>query len=122
VDAVRITNLDVGILRSLFRNLADFRALYESSGIDLIRGPGGIEYSLWDLEHLYEHFHLLPPRQAEAIELCFIQQHRERDAAVMMGVSVTNPVCVYAKEGLINLLKLIDAGVVRGFRSLEEVA
>ena len=103
--------ISISILRELFRNLIPFRNLYEDTGQDTILNDG-VEYSLWDLERLYEALPLLPPRQAEAIELVYVRQMKEKAAAVAMGVSPTNPVCVYATDGLKNLVKLIEDGTL----------
>lgn len=104
--------VSVGVLRELMRNLIPFRTLYEDTGQDTIIGPDRVEYSLWDLERLYESLFLLPPRQAEAIELCLVRQYRERDAAVAMGVSETNPVAMYATDGLKNLIRMVESGQI----------
>ncbi len=100
--------LTVAVLRELFRNLQVFRVLYEQNGIDVLTGPEGEGYSLWDIESLYERVSELPPRQREAIELCLIENMRERDAAVKMGVSETNPVASYATVGLEKLVKVYN--------------
>lgn len=102
----------VAVLRELMRNLIPFRNLYEDTGQDILVGPDRVEYSLWDLERLYESLHLLPPRQAEAIELCLVRQYKEREAALAMGVSETNPVAMYATDGLKNLIKMVEAGTI----------
>lgn len=117
IRSTALTTIQVGLLRELFRNLVAFRNLYEDTGQDIITGPEGIEFSLWDLEHLYEHLHLLPTRQAQAIELCLVGQFKEREAAVIMGVSITNPVAMYATDGLKNLVRMIDARELRAFSS-----
>lgn len=100
--------LTVGVLRELFRNLHLFRIIYEQEGIDVLKGPEGEQYSLWDIEALYARASELPPRQREAIELCLIENMRERDAAVKMGVSETNPVASYATVGLQKLVKIYN--------------
>ena len=100
--------LTVAVLRELFRNLQVFRILYEQDGIDVLNGPEGEQYSLWDIEALLARASELPPRQREAIELCLIENMRERDAAVKMGVSETNPVASYATVGLEKLVKVYN--------------
>lgn len=103
----------VAVLRELFRNLQGFRSLYESDGVDAINDPSGQTWSLWDLEYLYnECLPLLPKRQREAIQLCLVENRREIDAAEIMGVSLTNPVSMYASSGLLNLLTMMDDGVL----------
>lgn len=100
--------LTVAILRELFRNLQLFRSLYEHHGVDVVTGSEGEQYSLWDIEALYASASELPPRQREAIELCLIENMRERDAALKMGVSETNPVACYATVGLEKLVKVYN--------------
>lgn len=100
--------MTVAVLRELFRNLQGFRVLYEQDGVDVLVGPEGEEYSLWDIETLYKFAAELPSRQHEAIELCLIHNLRERDAAVTMGVSETNPVSMYATVGLEKLVSIFN--------------
>ena len=57
----------------------------------------------------------LPLRQQQAIELFLVQNMPEDTAAVVMGVSHTNPVGMYATSGLERLLKLIDQGYLDRF-------
>jgi hypothetical protein len=102
--------LDVPTLRALFRHLQALRAAYEDTGVDTWIDPDGVEWVLWDLEYLYEQLPVLPPRQHQAIELCFVQNRKEAEAAVMMGVSSTNPVSIYANNGLTKLIAMVFAG------------
>jgi hypothetical protein len=107
---------DVATLRALFRNLQAFRACYETEGVDTVIDPDGMEWVLWDLEYLYKQLHHLPTRQREAIELCFVQNMKEADAAETMGVSRTNPVSIYANNGLSKLIAMIHSGRFPRFR------
>lgn len=102
--------LTVQILRELFRQLQAWRSIYESDGIDVITGPGGEEYCLWDVDYLYGELYRLPKRQREAIQLYLVENMREADAAVAMGVSATNPIGIYATVGLSKLIDMIDNG------------
>lgn len=77
--------------------------------MDTIQGPDG-DICLWDLEYLYCQLYRLPLRQRQAIELCLVQNIKETDAAVMMGVSPTNPVAMYASSGLEKIVILMDTG------------
>jgi len=105
-------------LRELFRYLQDFRAVYEATGLDEIRTPYGNNWSLWDLEYLYQASQLhLTPRQKQAISLCLVHNMRERDAAEAMGVSPTNPVMMYATLGIRRLLDMISNGDLDFFRA-----
>lgn len=98
-------------LRELFRNLMEFRAVYEATGLEDVETPLGNQWSLWDLEYIYEQSQkLLTLRQRQAISLCLVHNMRERDAAVAMGVSPTNPVMMYATLGIRRLLDMIEAG------------
>jgi hypothetical protein len=112
--------LTVTVLRELFRNLQAFRAVFEADGIDTLIGPDGTEWSLWDLDYLYKQLPILPLRQHQAIELCLVQNVKESDAAVMMGVSRTNPVAMYATVGLTKLIAMIEAGHFPRFRFTDE--
>lgn len=111
-----------GVLRELFRNLQAFQAFYETEGIDTITGPDGIDYCLWDIEHLYEQVRLLSPRQRQAIQLCLVSNVKEKDATRIMGVSPTNPVMMYATNGLKKICDLIEAGEIARYREVPEMA
>jgi hypothetical protein len=103
-------SLSVPVLREVFRHFLAFQALYEAHGVDEIVGPHGISFTLWDVEYLVEQVGLLPPRQAQAIQLCLIANVKEVDAAILMGVSPTNPVCAYASAGLSKMIGWIEEG------------
>lgn len=77
---------------------------------DTLLGADGREYNLHDTEYLYSCRVLLSPRQRQAIELCLFNNCKEKEAARIMGVSETNPVAMYATDGLRKLCDLIDAG------------
>jgi predicted DNA-binding protein (UPF0251 family) len=102
--------ISVSILRELFRNIQAFRSFYETEHQDTIRDAHGREWCLWDIEYLYEQRHLLSTRQCEAIELCLFLNMTEENAAVRMGVSPTNPVAMYATDGLKKLVAMVEAG------------
>jgi hypothetical protein len=109
-------NPRVSELRELLRHLRAFRAVYEETGMDDIPTPDGTVWSLWDLEYLESQLCRLTLRQRQAITLCLVHNMRERDAAVAMGVSATNPVSMYASLGLQRLLDMVDAGELVRFR------
>lgn len=109
-------NPQVNELRELFRHLQEFRAVYESTGLDMITSPSGITWSLWDLEYLFEQCRNLTIRQRQAITLCLVHNMREKEAAVAMGVAESNPVMMYATLGLHRLLDLIERGELERFR------
>lgn len=109
-------NPRVSELRDLFRFLSDFRAAYEATGLDEITTPYGSTWTLWDLEYLLRVAdRRLTQRQRQAITLCLVHGMREKDAAVAMGVSVTNPVMMYATLGLQRLLDMVDSGELERF-------
>ena len=109
---------DLPTLRALFRALQQFRALYESEGIDEVTGPAGESWSWFDVRYLYEvGLPMVPKRQHQAIELCLIQNYTETEAARIMGLSPTNPVSMYANDGLRRLLKLIAEGALPRLRA-----
>jgi hypothetical protein len=109
---------EVNELRQLLRYLQEFRSLYELEGIDEVTTPRGHTWSLWDLEYLYaKAAELLTPSQFTAIQLFLVEDHKEADAAEMMGVSRTNPIGMYAALGLSKLVEFVDAGGLERFRS-----
>lgn len=115
--------MDVGTLRELIRNLQAWEALFDSEGIDVITGPDGTEYHLADVQYLYSCRDLLSPRQRQAIELCLYRDTREKDATLVMGVSPTNPVAMYATNGLRRICDMVDAGQLPRYRrDVAEVA
>jgi hypothetical protein len=109
-------NPRVSELRELFRHLNAFRAVYEDTGLEDITTPQGVRWSLWDLEYLHSQLYRLTLRQRQAIVLCLEHNVLERDAAIAMGVSITNPVAMYATLGLQRLLDMIDGGELARFR------
>lgn len=108
--------MDVATLRELIRNLQGFQALRETTGTTEITGPGGITYSIYDIEYLYRCRTKLSARQQQAIELFLYQNIRERDVAKMMGVAETNPIAIYATQGLTRLCDMIAKGELDGYR------
>jgi hypothetical protein len=117
------------LLRELFRHLQAFKALFENEGVDSITSPTGEEYFLYDIDYLYECTqtrvrltpvsppeYLLSPRQRQAIELFLYCNIREKDVAVLMGVSDTNPIAIYATQGLNKLCALINSGQLSRYR------
>ena len=113
--------LTVSALREIFRNLAQWRALYESEGLDTITDPDGEEISLFDIEYLYDNLDKLPKRQRQSIELYLVQNMTEVDAAVAMNVSRTNPVGIYASVGLSKLVDMIADGSLPRFKQTAKV-
>ena len=88
--------------------MQQFRAMYEDTGRSEIRTEIG-EISLFDLEYLLEEAEKrLSHRQSQAIQLCLVQQMREQDAAVVMGIAPSNPVAMYATDGLRRLVVMIE--------------
>lgn len=108
--------LSVELLRSLFKNLEQFRAYNEDRGLDHITGPDGVVWSIWDIERLYEASQrMLSPRQAQAIRLFLVHGMFEADAAEMMGVSRSNPIGMYATDGLVRLIYLANERMIKGY-------
>lgn len=109
----------VAELRTLFRHLEELRALYEAEGVDEIETPQGNKWSLWDLEYLYEESQKQPnltTRQSQAIMLCLVRGMSEREASRIIGTAPTNPVAIYANQGLARLLELFETGQLSRFR------
>lgn len=103
-------------LRELFKHFQEFRSVYEETGLEEIKTPMGNTWSIWDLEYLYRECRRLKLRQRQAITLCLVHGMREKDAALAMGVSETNPVMMYATLGLRRLLDMIEDGELDRFR------
>lgn len=109
----------VAELRTLFRHLEELRSLYEAKGVDEIVTPEGEHWSIWDLEYLYRESQKpdnLTPRQSQAITLCLIQGLSEREASKVIGTAPTNPVAIYANQGLARLLEMMESGHLQRFQ------
>lgn len=108
--------LSVKVLRDLMRQYQAWHSMYESGEVADVLVYGSFSISLWDLDYLVDNLHRLPRRQNEAIRFCFLENLKESDAAVRMGVSPTNPVSMYANEGLKKILAMIEDGSLPRFR------
>ena len=103
--------MEVSVLRELLRNLQSWESLYESSDVpEVIPGPDGSEYCLFDIQYIYSCRDRLAARQQEAIELFLYENLTEKEVARLRGVSDTNPVAMYATEGLKRLCAMITGG------------
>jgi hypothetical protein len=102
-------------LRELFRQLLAIRSTYQETGLEEVVSPAGNVWSIWDLEYLLKATQRLSQRQQQAITLCLVHGMREKQAAVSMGVSETNPVMMYATLGLQRLLDMVDEGSLGRF-------
>lgn len=109
-------SVDVRTLRALLRNLQAFQAAREEHNVTEVTSPDGVTYSIFDVEYLYGCRELLSTRQRQAIELFLYHNIRERDVAEMMGVSPTNPIAIYATQGLTKICELIAEGRLPGYR------
>lgn len=109
--------MEVATLRELIRNLQYFQSLRETDNLTEITGPSGESYSIFDIEYLYGCRNRLSTRQRQAIELFLYHNIRERDVALMMRVAETNPIAIYATQGLARLCDMIDKGELPGYRS-----
>lgn len=107
----------VRLMRGIFRNLQYFRSIYEETGQETITHDD-ITLNLFDMEKLFEYRSFLSRRQKQAIELFLQQDIREKDVAVMMGVSETNPVAIYATQGLKRMYEMIEQGIIPGYDDL----
>lgn len=110
----------MNLLREVLRNYQSFQSIFETDGVDTLSGPDGFQISLWDVEYLVKNLSLLPPRQRQAIQFCLIENMKETDAAVRMGVSPTNPVSMYATSGLTKLVALARAGALPRFQERDD--
>ena len=82
---------------------------------DILVGTDGRDYALWDVEVFYAQRVVVPDRMRQAIQLCLYENLKERDAAVRMGISASNPVSVYATIGLTNMLAKATVGELSGY-------
>jgi hypothetical protein len=106
-------SLTVETLREMFRHLQAWHSLYEAEGIDVLTGPDGEEWSLWDIDILYEMSqYYLSVRQRQAIKLCLYDNFSEARAARSMGTDESNPVTMYASSGLETLVHLYRVGML----------
>jgi hypothetical protein len=106
-------SLTVETLREMFRHLQAWHSLYEAEGIDVLTGPDGEEWALWDIDILYEMSqHYLSVRQRQAIKLCLYENLSEARAARAMGTDESNPVTMYASSGLETLVHLYRVGML----------
>lgn len=106
----------VSVHRELIRNLQQWRALYEAMEVpDILVAANGLSYALWDVEVFYQQRTACPDRQRESIRYCLYENMKERDAAVRMGISASNPVSVYATIGLTTMLLKASQGELPGY-------
>jgi hypothetical protein len=109
--------VDVRTLRNLFRHLQLWRSQWEAREVgESLPGADGREYNLHDIEYLYEcrnfkradkdgnSVYVLSARQRQAIELFLYHNLSERDTSLIMGIAETNPIGMYAKDGLEKLV------------------
>lgn len=108
--------MDVATLREFFRHLQYWQALRESHNVIEITGPDGQSYSIFDIEYLYACRVRLSARQRQAIELFLYENIRERDVARIMQVAETNPIAIYATQGLTKLCDMISRDELPGYR------
>lgn len=105
----------LAVFRGLIRNLQGWHSAFEAGTVsDVILGPDGREWSMWDLDKLYETRVKLPHQMRRAVELFLYDNTLERDAAKHMGVSETSPVAIYATVGLTRMLGWARDGEIPG--------
>jgi hypothetical protein len=101
----------------LIRNLQQWLSLFESMEIpDTLVAPDGHEYSLWDVQRFYEQRAVCPDRMQQSIQYCYFENMKEKDAAVRMGISASNPVSVYGTIGLTTMLTKASTGELPGYQ------
>ena len=102
-------SVDVATLRQLFKGLQHWRAALEDHQISTLNDPHDREWHILDVEMLYRASQtLLAPRQSQAIELHLFQNMKESDVARMMGIAPSNPIGMYATDGLKHLVSMIE--------------
>lgn len=98
-------------LRVVLRGLQAWRDLFEIYGADLytVKDDNGIEWNLYEVEQLYRiSQEVLTLRQAQAVRYFLVGNMREEDVAVAMGIKPTNPIGLYATEGLKRLVEIAN--------------
>jgi hypothetical protein len=101
--------LTVELLREVLRNLASWRSINQSDGIDIITCPDGQELHIMDIEFVYRLTQqVLPIRQKQAIRLCLLNGLTEEEAAAIMKIDTQNPVAMYATSGLETVIHMIN--------------
>ena len=60
---------------------------------------------------------MLSDRQAQAIRMFLVDGMFEADCAELMGVSRTNPIGMYATNGLERIVMLINDRLIRGYQN-----
>lgn len=113
----------MGVHRDLIRNLQQWRSLFESLDVpDVLVASNAQSYSLWDVEVFYAQRVVVPERMRQSIEYCLYENMKERDAAVRMGISASNPVSEYATIGLTTMIAKAVKGELPGYTlTLEHV-
>lgn len=102
--------------RELIRNLQHWRSLYEALEVDdVLVASDARSYSLWDVQVFYEQRAVVPPRMQQSIQYCLYENMKEKDAAVRMGISASNPVSEYATIGLTTMLSMASKGELSGY-------
>lgn len=96
---------DLQTWRDMLRNLQLWTSMRESGEIgDVINSADGRKWHLTDIQRFYGFRTMLPPRMRQAVELFLYDNRLEKQSAKIMGVSLTNPVAMYATVGLTRLL------------------
>jgi DNA-directed RNA polymerase specialized sigma24 family protein len=92
----------------MFRNLQAWQSVYEAEGADadIIVASDREEWSLWDIEALYDRSQLhLPGLERDAIRLCLYDNLSLAEAAEAMGSTKTSEVSAYLTKGLRTLVE-----------------
>ena len=111
----------VEVLREMFRNLQAWQSVYEAEGVDVLTGPDGTEWALWDVQTWYEMSqHLLPKRQSDAIRYFLFENLSEVNVSRRMGSAELVPVSMYASAGLETLVHLYRVGMLPTSRQFRQ--
>jgi len=105
----------VDVHRELLRNLQEWKTLYEVREVGDELVCGNRAFTLWDAIRFYDSRESLPTRQKESLQFCLYENMKERDAAVRMGISPSNPVSIYATIGITSLLTMASHGEIPGY-------
>lgn len=106
----------VAVHRELIRNLQHWRSLFEIGEVsDVLVASDSRSYSLWDVQTFYVERRVTSPRQQQSIQFCLYENMKEKDAALRMGISKSNPVSEYATIGLTAMLGMATRGELSGY-------
>lgn len=109
--ASRPKEMTVDGLRTMLRGMLAWRDLFDQFGTPIysVTDQYGTEWSIHEVERLYLLSQsMLTVRQAQAIRYFLVDNMREEDVAIAMGILPSNPIGLYATEGLRRLVEMAN--------------